>query len=64
VANNFNGFCDKQLVKVRRSEKKSGTKIMRSCAEKTSEIISARAEMRELTENAWVSREMRDTWHV
>jgi len=38
--------------------------MMCSCAEKMHEIISAWAEMRELTENVWVSREVRETWHV
>jgi len=28
------------------------------------EIIFKRAEMRELSENAWDSREMRETWQV
>ena len=37
---------------------------MHSCVEKISEIISVRVDMRELTENARVSREMHETWHV
>ena len=44
--------------------KKCGIKIMRSWAGKMREIISAQAEMRELTENACVSGDMRETWHV
>jgi len=40
--------------------KKSGTKIIRSCAEKMCEIISARAEMRE--SHAKCVRPQ--TWHV
>ena len=34
---------------------------MQTCPEKLRETIPVQAEMRELTENAWVSREMRET---